>query len=134
MTPNETQAATFTTSFGFSSGDGFNVSSPVTASTTVPFVSWPQTGAILKDAPHPEAAKLLHSWILSDEFQAAQGYSVREDTAAAAGFPAIWDNPATNVSAFADFMADRAAVERLRFFYENRIGSAQGFSPLFDEL
>lgn len=133
MNPNEVEAATFTTAFGFNSGATFNVTSPL-ATLDAPFVSWPQTGAILKDAPHPEAAKLLHSYLLSEEFQSTQGYSVREDIAAAAAYPPVWDNPATNVSLFADWMSDRAAVERLRFFYENRIGSAQGLSPIIDAL
>lgn len=42
--------------------------------------------------------------------------------------------PSTNPSAFGKWMADRANVERLRFFFEKRIGSAQGLSPLDDDL
>lgn len=133
MNASETEAASFTTSFGFSAGDGFNLSS-LFAVSDAPYVSWPQTGAILKDAPHPEGAKLLHSYILSEEYQNAEGLSVREDVAANQTFAPIWENPATNVTSLSAFMADRAAVERLRFFYENRIGSAQGLSPLIDDL
>lgn len=40
----------------------------------------------------------------------------------------------TDPTNFGRFMADRAAVERLRFFFEDRIGTAQGLSPLVDGI
>lgn len=40
----------------------------------------------------------------------------------------------TDPTKFSKWMMDRAAVERLRFFFEDKIGSAQGLSPLIDEL
>ncbi|KAF2831489.1 ABC-type Fe3+ transport system [Ophiobolus disseminans] len=98
------------------------------------FVAWPQTGAILKDAPHPEGAKLLHNFILSTEHQSVRGWSVREDLPAPVGFSKIWEQEGTNVTAFGEWMSDRANVERMRFWFENLIGSAQGLSPLKDNL
>lgn len=99
------------------------------------FVSWTQTAAIPKDAPHPEAAKLLHSWILSEGFQKSAGiWSVRRDVAPADGYQPILEQPATNVTAFAAWMSDRASVERFRLFIENAIGTPQGLSPLIDGI
>ncbi|KAF2443435.1 ABC transporter [Karstenula rhodostoma CBS 690.94] len=101
--------------------------------TDAPFVTWPQTAAILKDAPHPEGAKLLHNYILSDEFQfATPKWTVRTD--APANFPNIFEEKNTNVTSFLPFMLDRANVERLRFWFETRLGTAQGISPLEDDL
>ncbi|KAK0113031.1 hypothetical protein ONS95_014740 [Cadophora gregata] len=128
---NGTYAATFTSGVGVHGFDPINVTFPVEGS----FVSWPQTGAILKDAPHPETAKLLHSWILSEEFQNSTGtWTVRKDLAPPAGFPSIFEMPGTDATKFSQWMSDRAAVERLRFFFEARIGSAQGLSSLIDDL
>ncbi|EKD12197.1 uncharacterized protein L3040_003399 [Drepanopeziza brunnea f. sp. 'multigermtubi'] len=99
------------------------------------FVSWAQTGSILKNAPHPEGAKLLHNFMLSPEFLTARGgWSTREDMDAPAGYPKIMDHNATDPTAFTAFMSDRAAVERLRFFIESRIGIPQGPSPLVDGI
>jgi hypothetical protein len=50
------------------------------------------------------------------------------------GYPSIMDMPGTDATKFAKWMGDRAAVERLRFFLEDKIGSAQGLSPLKDDL
>ncbi|PVH85085.1 periplasmic binding protein-like II [Cadophora sp. DSE1049] len=128
---NGTYAATFTSGVGVRGFDPVNVTFPVKGQ----FVSWPQTGAILKDAPHPETAKLLHSWILSEDFQNSTGtWTVRKDLTPPAGFPSILEMPGTDATKFAQWMSDRAAVERLRFFFETRIGSAQGLSPLIDDL
>ena len=127
---NSTVAATFTSGVGLDPIPGINSTFP----TDGLFVSWPQTGAILKDAPHPEGAKLLHSFMLSTEFQQSQGWSVRQDVPAPPGLPDIMNMPSTNPTAFARWMADRETVERLRFWFENRIGSAQGVSPLVDNI
>ncbi|EOD42925.1 putative abc-type fe3+ transport system protein [Neofusicoccum parvum UCRNP2] len=129
---NGTYTASFTTSLGLSPPTPFNISFPATSGQ---FVTWPQTGAILRDAPHPESAKLLHSFILSEAYQNATGsWSVRRDVAAPAGYPVALEMPGTDPTKFAEWMADRAAVERLRFFFEDRIGTAQGESPLVDDL
>ncbi|KAK0644890.1 hypothetical protein DIS24_g8429 [Lasiodiplodia hormozganensis] len=129
---NGTYTASFTTALGLSPPAPYNISFPETSGA---FVTWPQTGAILKDAPHPESAKLLHSFILSKENQEASGsWSVRKDVQAPGGYPDALEMPGTNPTEFGKWMADRAAVERLRFFFEDKIGTAQGLSPLEDDL
>ncbi|KAK2010011.1 ABC-type Fe3+ transport system [Colletotrichum eremochloae] len=129
---NDTQwAATFTSSGSLSPASPIKASFPVKGQ----FVSWPQTGGILKNAPHPEGAKLLHSYILSAEYQNIRGgWSVRNDVPAPPNFPPILEMPGTDPTAFGKFMSDRAAVERLRFWLEDRLGTAQGLSPLIDDL
>ncbi|OJD29554.1 abc transporter [Diplodia corticola] len=136
---NGSYTATFTTALGLSPPSPFNISfpSPAGGSDGGPsFVTWPQTAAILTDAPHPESARLLHSYLLTKERQAAAGgWSVRKDVAAPGGYPAdALDMPGTDPTEFARWMADRAAVERLRFFFEDRIGTAVGESPLEDGI
>ncbi|KZM28291.1 uncharacterized protein EKO05_0002745 [Ascochyta rabiei] len=103
-------------------------------STEGTFVSWAQNGAILKDAPHPEGAKLLLNYLLSDEYQVNFGWSPREDIAPPAGVETILKQPRTHAAGFAEFMSNRAKVERRRFFYESKLHTAQGISPLEDEL
>jgi hypothetical protein len=44
--------------------------------------------------------------------------------------PDLVNMTTTNPVAFNDWMEDRANVERLRFWFEDRIGTAQGESPL----
>ncbi|PHH80142.1 hypothetical protein CDD80_2680 [Ophiocordyceps camponoti-rufipedis] len=102
--------------------------------TDADFVSWPQMGGILKSSPNPEGAKLLHSWMLTPEFQQNIGWSVRSDVDPPDGYPKIVDMPNTDPMAFAKFMEDRATVERLRFWFEDRLGTAQGQSPLTDDM
>ncbi|KAJ4324210.1 hypothetical protein N0V94_001422 [Neodidymelliopsis sp. IMI 364377] len=130
------KAANSSTVASFTTGHLFSPSAPIqhTLPTEGTFVSWAQNGAILKDAPHPEGAKLLHNFILSDEWQKNFGWSVRQDIAAPVGADKILEQSNTNAPAFAGWMADRANVERLRFFFEEKIGTAQGVSPLEDDL
>ncbi|KAI0793952.1 hypothetical protein C8Q74DRAFT_1314891 [Fomes fomentarius] len=129
---NGTWVASFTTSVGLTSSAPLNFSFPNTSGN---FVTWPQTSAILKDAPHPESAKLLHSFMLDPDYLNTTGrWPVRKDITPAAGFPSIVDMHNTDVTKFSSFMADRAAVERLRFFFEDRLGTAQGLSPLEDDI
>ncbi|GME39065.1 ABC-type fe3+ transport system protein [Neofusicoccum parvum] len=129
---NGTYTASFTTSLGLAPPTPFNISFPTTSGQ---FVTWPQTGAILRDAKHPESAKLLHSFILSEAYQNATGsWSVRRDVAAPAGYPNALEIPGTDPTKFGEWMVDRAAVERLQFFFEDRIGTATGESPLEDDL
>lgn len=59
---------------------------------------------------------------------------MRRDVEAPDGYPDALEMEGTDPTEFAKFMADRAAVERLRFFFEDRIGPAQGESPLEDDL
>lgn len=119
----------------FAAGGGFTGSAPLNFShpTEGKYVSWPQTAAILKDAPHPEGAKLLHNYLLSTEFQEGV-WSVRRDVPTPAGFPNLWNETHTNPAEFARFMADRVLVERLKLFFEGRIGTAQGLNPIADDI
>ncbi|KAI0751257.1 ABC-type Fe3+ transport system [Daedaleopsis nitida] len=130
-TSNSTYVASFTGTGTYPGTLLYNTSYPSEAQ----FVTWPQTGAILKDAPHPESAKLLHSYMVSKEYQEAiNGWTVRKDVTPTNGLAPIFDVPNTNITAFGDWMMDRAAVERLRFFFEDRLGTAQGLSPLEDDI
>ena len=128
---NSTVAATFTAGFGLSSSEALNVTIPTKGS----FVTWAQRAAIFKDAPHPEGAKLLHNFMLSYENQAStKSWSVLKDVPAPVGYPDIMDVPSTNPIDFERFMGDRARVERLKLFFEDKIGTAQGLSPLIDGI
>ncbi|TQV99046.1 hypothetical protein V2A60_007267 [Cordyceps javanica] len=128
---NFTQAAFFATGGGFGSSAPLNFSQPAQGQ----YVSWSQYGAILKDAPHPEGAKLLHNFILSPEYQSSSGaWPVRQDIATPDGYPDLWNQTATNPTEFARFMADRATVERLRFWFEARLGLAVGLNPIDDDI
>ncbi|KAH8879562.1 periplasmic binding protein-like II [Thozetella sp. PMI_491] len=130
----ENAVATFTSFVGFSLDPSLQtaVAFPEEGS----FVSWAQGGAILKDAPHPEGAKLFHSWLLSDERQDELGWSVLKNASQPAGFPFpdLWDVKGTNPSGFAKWMQNRSRLERLRNFFEDVLGTAQGLSPLIDDL
>ncbi|RAR07668.1 ABC-type Fe3+ transport system [Stemphylium lycopersici] len=130
------KAANTTSAVSFAGGFSLTDNPPLTYAigTDAKFVSWAQTGAILKKAPHPEGAKLLHSFMLSDEYQGSSGWSPRGDIAAPAGGEKILEQPGTDAPAFATWMADRGHVERRRDFYELRIGTAQGLSPLIDDF
>lgn len=130
---NSTLAASFTTDAPLADNgvDGLNFIYPIQGS----FVSWFQLAAIPKDAPHPEGAKLLHNYFLSKEWQVAQGsWPVRRDVPAPAGYPDIFNMPGTHVTYFQQWMADRARVERLRNWFEDKLGTAQGLSPLIDGI
>ncbi|CAJ0546692.1 Ff.00g013190.m01.CDS01 [Fusarium sp. VM40] len=128
---NSTVAATFTAGIGLQSSGNLNVTIPTKGS----FVTWAQRAAIFKDAPHPEAAKLLHNFMLSNEYQNGTGsWSVLKDVPAPEGYAGIMDTPSTNPVEFDRFMSDRVRVERLKLFFEDKIGTAQGLSPLIDDL
>lgn len=118
----------------------FNVSGPlvappgVTSKFLLPrndsFLSWPQTGAIFKNAKHKAAAKLYLSWLLdkqrieSNLFQ----WSVRMDVAPPAGWQPL-SAYNTDPLAFGRFMTDRARLERLRYQFEHLIGPVVGPNP-----
>ncbi|KAH8841541.1 hypothetical protein MCOR27_011616 [Pyricularia oryzae] len=129
--PDHAQAVSFTTSGG----------RPALASTyptRTNFVAWPQTAGILRDARHPEGARLFHNWLLSRESQETQDWPLRTDVAPLPnGFPLDRDiaNVAnTNAAAFLPWMRDRVSVERLKLWFETKIGTPQGLSPLEDDL
>ncbi|KAK0664419.1 hypothetical protein DIS24_g489 [Lasiodiplodia hormozganensis] len=128
---NGSWTASFTTTLGGSVTAPYNISYPESGT----FVTWPQTGAILRGAPHPEGAKLLHSFMLSEERQRTMGvWSVRTDIPGPEGLPKVLDMPGTDPTLFGKWMSDRAAVERLRFFFEDRLGPADAISPLDDDI
>lgn len=125
-----TEAVTFTAGIGLQGSGKLNVSIPTEGS----FVTWAQRAAIFTDAPHPEGAKLLHNYMLSYEHQNDTGsWSVLKDVRAPAGYPELMDVSSTNPVDFERFMGDRVRVERLKLFFEDKLGTAQGLSPLIDQ-
>lgn len=128
---NATWSTTFTAAVGLVPSAPLNITIPTKGN----FVSWAQRAAILKDAPHPEGAKLLHNFMISKEYQAASGsWSVRKDVSPPAGWSELEEVKSTNAVDFERFMADRSRVERLKLFFEDKIGTAQGLSPLIDNI
>lgn len=122
--PNNSYMATFTSTVGLVPEAPFNISYPAQGAQ---FVSRAQFGAIFQDAPHPEAAKLLHNYILSEEYQNTTGtWTPRRDVAAPAGYPSIMMMAGTDPTKFEAWMADRVKVEQLRFWFEERLGTPQG--------
>ena len=58
---------------------------------------WPLTGAIFRDAPHPNAAKLFLGWLIEPAQQAASGtWSVRADVPPPAHFKPIFSYKVAN--------------------------------------
>ncbi|KAI3390603.1 hypothetical protein diail_9093, partial [Diaporthe ilicicola] len=132
-TANATEAATFT-SYGSPYAAGNGSTTAVAFPVEGQFVSWAQVGGILKGAPHPESARLLFNYILSPAYQSSQ-WSVRRDIPVpdTIPYPDLWHMNGTNPTSFFQFMQDRPNVERLKLYFENRIGTAQGLSPLIDD-
>lgn len=96
-----------------------------------PLMSWPQTAAIFKAAPHPAAAKLYVSWLLSAEVQGSAliaQWPVRDDVTPASGFGPV-SKYNTDPAAFARFMEDRPALERFRAELSLYIGEVEGTNP-----
>jgi ABC-type Fe3+ transport system substrate-binding protein len=93
-----------------------------------PFVAWAQQATIFKEAKHPEAAKLYLNWLLDTDTQQNVWYmwSVRTDVPTPEGYMPIWDYPNASHNAFAEFMADRAAVESFRGQIALYLGEPQG--------
>ncbi|QKC85417.1 extracellular solute-binding protein [Mesorhizobium sp. NZP2077] len=99
--------------------------------THSPWVAWPQTGAILKDAPHPAAAKLYLSWLLSHQAQQQEigTWSVRSDVAPPAGRKGIFDYENMNPLGLGTFMKDRAALDVYKARITLLVGDVQGVNP-----
>ncbi|KAJ3543059.1 hypothetical protein NM208_g3783 [Fusarium decemcellulare] len=117
---NSTFAVSFTTTIGLFSQDPLMVVFPTEGAY---FTSWSQRAAIFADAPHPESAKLLQSYIISEEYQNQTGsWSIRRDVAAPDGYSGIFDMPNTDPTHFVDWMMDRERVERLRFWFQDKLG------------
>jgi len=82
---------------------------------------WPLTGAIFKDAPHPNAAKLFLSWLLALEQQAHIGtWSARSDVPPPQGFKPILTYQVAND--YRAFLTDQAKVVELRKRFEGYSG------------
>jgi ABC-type Fe3+ transport system substrate-binding protein len=74
-------------------------------------------GGILKAAPHPNAAKLYESWLLSTEIQGKNPilYSPRRDVPPPAGMPPL--TSAKFANGYRDFLGDGKRVAALRKRY-----------------
>lgn len=95
------------------------------------YMSWTQTSAIFKATKLPETAKLLQAFLISEAYQRiAEAPSVRRDV----GNVTIWDANNTDYTTFHQFMENRDMVEQWRFVFEDKIGTAQGLSPLVDNI
>ena len=115
----------------FGSGGSSNGLSQVTLPKTSPWVAWPQTGAILKNAPHKAAAELYLSWILSKQTQQHDigTWSARTDVAAPAGRKGIFDYKNMNPLGLGEFMSDRTALDRYKALINLYVGDVQGVNP-----
>lgn len=122
------KAATFTASGSFA--PAANATSRFILPRRDVFHSWPQTGAIFKEAPHKEAARLFMSWMNSKEATVARTvqWSVRRDVPGAGDIGPI-ESHNTDPFRFRVFMKDRARIERLRTEFEHLIGAAEGPNP-----
>jgi ABC-type Fe3+ transport system substrate-binding protein len=82
---------------------------------------WPLSGAIFKDAPHPNAAKLFMSWLLAPEQQAKlPTWSPRSDVPPPAGYKPIFSYEVAND--YRVFLTDQPQVEALRKRFEDFSG------------
>jgi ABC-type Fe3+ transport system substrate-binding protein len=90
-----------------------------------PLPIWPQTAAIFKDAPHPNAAKLYISWFLDKEQQSRTGtWSPRTDVPPPSGLKPLFDYNLAND--FRSFITDEPRVIELRKRFEAYIGPVKG--------
>jgi ABC-type Fe3+ transport system substrate-binding protein len=88
---------------------------------------WPQSAGIFRGAPHPNAARLYISWLLTREEQGrlpAGNWTVRRDVAPPAGFRSILDYNVAND--FRAFVTDEPRLEELRRRYQEYIGPVRG--------
>jgi ABC-type Fe3+ transport system substrate-binding protein len=82
---------------------------------------WPLQGAIFKDAPHPNAAKLFLSWLLAPEQQSKlPTWSPRSDVPPPAGYKPILSYKVAND--YRAFLTDQAKVAELRKKFEGFSG------------
>lgn len=159
MLQNNSRSVTFTSGPGFTNGSGgFFQQLPKDDFSHI--VIWAQRAAIFKTAEHPAAAKLFLNFLLTKEQQLANGgFSVRDDVPPQAGLkrkfrPTIGRILCIRMSAdpflsilalsafagqldppaFERFMLNRPVVERFKLQFEQLIGTAQGISPLEDDL
>ena len=82
---------------------------------------WPLSGAIFKNAPHPNAAKLFISWLLAPEQQSKlPTWSPRSDVPPPAGFKPILSYKVAND--YRVFLTDQPKVTELRKRFEGYSG------------
>jgi ABC-type Fe3+ transport system substrate-binding protein len=82
---------------------------------------WPLTGAIFKNAPHPNAAKLFLSWLLEPAQQiATETWSGRKDVPPPAGFKPILSYQVAND--YKTFLTNEAQVVAPRKRFEQYTG------------
>jgi ABC-type Fe3+ transport system substrate-binding protein len=82
---------------------------------------WPLSGAIFKDAPHPNAAKLFLTWLLEPEQQIATGtWSGRSDVPPPAGYQPIFSYKVAND--YRAFLTDQPKIAELRKRFEGYSG------------
>ena len=82
---------------------------------------WPLSGAIFKDAPHPNAAKLFLSWLLEPEQQSKlPTWSPRSDVPPPAGYKPILSYKVAND--YRAFLTDQTEVVALRKRFESYSG------------
>ncbi|KAK0482223.1 hypothetical protein IW261DRAFT_1677878, partial [Armillaria novae-zelandiae] len=128
------RAVSFTTGSGFTNGSS-GLFQQLPGSDFSHSIVWPQRAAIFETAEHPDAAKLYLNWLISEERQASLGgWSVRNDVPQQDGLKRTYRSGQLDPPAFERFMVDRNVVERFRFQFEQLIGTAQGLSPLDDDL
>ena len=91
-----------------------------------PFLAWGQRAAILRDAPHPAAAKLYLNWVLSAGVQRGGflGWGVRTDVTPPDG--PVWNYSNGHATEFVTFMEDRTEVERWRQTMVLLLGEVRG--------
>jgi ABC-type Fe3+ transport system substrate-binding protein len=82
---------------------------------------WPLAGAIFKNAPHSNAAKLFLSWLLEPAQQIATGtWSGRSDVPPPAGYKPIFSYKAADD--YRAFLTDQSKVADLRSRFEKYTG------------
>ena len=102
-----------------------NQPTDVTFSNVDPLPIWPQTTAIFKDAPHPNAAKLYITWFLAKEQQTRTGtWSTRLDVPPPSGLKPIFEYQLAND--FRSFITNEKLTEELRKKFEGYIGKPKG--------
>jgi ABC-type Fe3+ transport system substrate-binding protein len=85
----------------------------VAFSDTDAMPTWGQRGAIFKDAPHPNAAKLYLTWFMQKEQQSRTGtWSARKDLAPPFGLKPIFEYNIAND--YADIVTNPGLLDDLR--------------------
>ncbi|WP_019074553.1 ABC transporter substrate-binding protein [Streptomyces hokutonensis] len=115
----------------FGSAGSYSGLSTTSIPKTSPWVTWPQTAAILKKAPHKAAAELYLSWLLSKDAQTNSigTWSARTDVPVPAGRKGIFDYKNTNPLALGRFMGNRTALARYKALITLYVGDVKGVDP-----